>query len=152
MRRVSSTRWTSVSISRWASRIRYCWPSSSRAAICCWTVASCASARASASSKRRSSFSTSVGEDAALLHLDAAAQVVGDARRRCPGRRRRRRIYASVDPLVEPAVDQRRQRRQRRLGVGARRRDVDLHPAGRHQGQQAHDALAVGLLAVLARP
>ena len=28
--------------------------------------------------------------------------------------------------------------------------DVDLHPERRHQGQQAHDALAVGLLAVLA--
>ena len=36
MRRVSSTRCTSVSISRCASRMRYCWPSPSCAAICSW--------------------------------------------------------------------------------------------------------------------
>ena len=107
--RARSTRWTSDSISRCASRIRYWWSSPSRSAICAWMRASCASVSSSARSKRRISAFDLLGGDAALVNLDPARQHVRDARSRCPATRRRPPASPFTRPRgVHPFAEARR--------------------------------------------
>ena len=116
-------------------------------------VASCASARRPAPSRsaaaRRRPASAAMRRSWTSTRL---AQDVGDADRDARATRRTPGSVApsGIDPLVEPAVHQRRQRRRppaRRRRP--RRRSIIDHAVRGHQGQQAHDALAVGLAAVL---
>src|ERR1017187_8235951 len=101
-----------------------------------------ASLRARASSKRRNSWSTSSVK----------------MRRSCTSTRPPRKWATPMampgdaptpanliidDALAESVVHQGTQGGHRVLGVGPLGLDDDAQPAGRHQGQQPHDALAV---------
>src|SRR5438552_1448978 len=60
-----------------------------------------------------------------------------------------RAFPSRIDPFAETGADQLDQRRQRRLGIVSLADETHGHTVGRHQRQQAHDALAVGLRVVL---
>ena len=119
--------------------------------------ASCASVSCSAHLEALQLGVDLVGGDAALVNLDAAREHVRDADRDprgsahpelsmsafvflpCPAR-------TGSTPSPKPVAHQLRQRSHRRLRVVPLADDGHRHAVRRHQRQQAHDALAVGLL------
>ena len=121
--RARSTRWTSDSISRWASRIRYWWSSPSWAAICCLDArqlrVGLAQRRArSARARRRPARRRCGARGSRRGSPSTCATPIAMPGRRAHAHQLQAASITRVDPLAEARVHQLGQRRDR----GRRRR------------------------------